>query len=165
MDTKSQVRILVDTNVWLDRFIPGRSGAETAGRFFARCAEDGVMLLCPPHTIQDVFFQVSMEAKRWVRESEGGISDNWARAINRHAWDRIHDLQELATVAGMSQGDVWLAEKYRVLHDDFEDDLVIAVAQRVKADYLVTSDKQLIAKSPVAALTPADMLTVLEVRR
>ena len=42
--------------------------------------------------------------------------------------------------------------------------MVLAAAERAKVDYLVTSDKQLIQKATVAALTPQDMLSVLELR-
>ena len=158
------MRLVVDTNVWLDHFIPHRTNSEEATELIHQCNKDGVLLVCPPHALQDVFYHVAKDAKRWVRSQEGKLTETWAHAINTHAWDCIRRMQELCAVAGMGPGDVWLAEKYQDLHPDFEDDLVIAVAQRIKADYLVTNDRQLIAKSPVPTLAPADMLKELKVR-
>lgn len=161
----ASLRLLVDTNVWLDYFLPNRLNHEVAVSFIQECSGDDVLLVCPPHALQDVYYQVSKEAKRWVRTQEGKLTETWAHVINAHAWDCVHRIQELGTVAGMGPGDVWLAEKYQDLHPDFEDDLVIAVAQRIKADYLVTNDHTLIAKSPVPTLAPLDMLAELKVRR
>ena len=48
------------------------------------------------------------------------------------------------------------------IHRDFEDDLILAAMERSGADYLVTNDKRLRTHAPVAAITPADMLTLLE---
>lgn len=164
MESPVQLRLMVDTNVWIDRFVPGRPKADVAQRFFARCSADDVLLLCPPHAPQDLFFVVQRDAKQWIRQQKGELTEAWAKAINEHAWEQVHQMLEVGTAAAMGPADIWLAQKYRELHSDFEDDIVIAVAQRVKADYLVTSDKRLIAKSPVAALAPEDMLTVLKAR-
>ena len=56
------------------------------------------------------------------------------------------------------------AMTYRDLHDDFEDDLLLAAAARVDADYVVTSDRALLRHAPVACLDPADMRALLRVR-
>ena len=159
------LRLLVDTNVWLDFFMPERAGNKVANEFFERCSADDVLLVCPPHAPQDIFYHVSRGAKRWVRSDKGQLTEAWAHAINAHAWDCVRRIQELGAVASMGPGDVWLAEKYQELHPDFEDDLVIAVAQRIKADYLVTNDRKLIAKSPVPTLSPEDTLAVLKAHR
>ena len=58
--------------------------------------------------------------------------------------------------------DLWIASKYKKLYADFEDDLVLAAAVRAKANYFVASDERLLRKAPVAALSPIDMLALLE---
>ena len=45
-----------------------------------------------------------------------------------------------------------------------EDDLLLAAAARVDADYVVTSDRALLRHAPVACLDPADMRALLRVR-
>jgi predicted nucleic acid-binding protein len=62
----------------------------------------------------------------------------------------------------LDNSDVWLARKYRTLHDDFEDNFILAAAERAKVDFLVTSDQSLLRKATVAALSPQDMLAVLK---
>ena len=156
-----QVRLVLDTNVWLDYFLNNRPGAEWSTKLIRRGMSDDVLLLYAPHAILDVFYNVGLAYKRSLREGGVEIDETWARAITSQAWDCARTMSEVATMAGMDVGDLWLAFKYCELHRDLEDDLVIAVAQRVKADYLVTADRQLIAKSPVATLSPEDMLTVL----
>lgn len=162
MDDARKMRVLLDTNVWLDYLLLGRSGRDIAEELIRRCSCEDVLLLYAPHSIQDVFFQAGVTYKRMLRADGVEIDDAWGRAINDQAWECARTMNEVATLAGMDQGDLWLAFKYRELHPDLEDDLVIAVAQRAEADYLVTSDCKLIARSPVAALTPRDMLTVLK---
>lgn len=56
---------------------------------------------------------------------------------------------------------VWLARKYQRIHEDFEDCLVLAAAQRAKADFLVTSDDALLRHAPVAALSVDDFLALV----
>ena len=43
--------------------------------------------------------------------------------------------------------------------------MVLAAADRAKPDYVVTSDRKLIQKATVAALTPEDALKVLDMNR
>lgn len=45
-----------------------------------------------------------------------------------------------------------------------EGDRVIAAALRSKADFLITRDEKLLRHSPVAALSPTDMVSYLEAR-
>ncbi len=42
------------------------------------------------------------------------------------------------------------------LHDDYEDNLVVAAAQRSRADCLVTNDEKLLRHSPVATFSCRD---------
>ena len=69
-----------------------------------------------------------------------------------------------ARCAGVAcdQADVWMARKQRCLHEDYEDNLVVAAAQRAHADCLVTNDQNLLEHSPVAALSCADALAYLQ---
>ena len=68
---------------------------------------------------------------------------------------------EFATAVGADSSDVWLARKYQRIHADFEDCMVLAAAQRSKADFLVTSDEVLLRHAPVAALSVEDFLALV----
>ena len=49
-----------------------------------------------------------------------------------------------------------MASKQRNLHSDYEDDLIIAAAMRIKTDLLVTNDAKLCSHAPVAAMSVED---------
>lgn len=70
-------------------------------------------------------------------------------------------MSNMATCVGADESDIWLAKKNHAIHRDFEDDLIIAAVQRADADYLVTSDIELIKHAPVATLSPQDMLAYM----
>ena len=158
------LKLLLDTNVWLDRLIPNRGGYETAKALIDGSAEDNIELLYSLHSLNDVFYQVGLEGKHWVKANYGHISEQWAHAINDRSWECIEDMSCIATAIGADGSDVWIAQHLRSVHGDFEDNMVLAVAERAKVDYLVTSDRKLIQKATVAALTPEDMLAVLRMR-
>ena len=163
----SSLRLLLDTNVWLDLFIPSNPGHKAAWDFVRATAafEDPagreVVLLYPARIVGDVFYKVRLEAKRWVASAQTGSPEQQAVACRDHAWDCINDMCELGCAVGMDESDVWLARKYRALHEDLEDDFVLAAADRAKADYLVTSDVRLARKSRVPAAAPADLIQLL----
>ena len=73
----------------------------------------------------------------------------------------MNTLHELGTAVGLDESDIWLAKKYRTIHNDFEDNLIIAAAQRANVTYLVTNDKKLIQHAPIAALTPEDVTKLI----
>ena len=159
-------KVLMDTNVWLDCYLPNRKHGPIARELLKRCAgnEDKIDILIPLHTLNDVFCQVSREAKQWVRKSTGSLSEAYAHAANGQAWDCIDRMLKIGAPVGADMSDVWLACHLREINPDFEDDMVLAAAERAQADFLVTSDEQLIRKATVAALTPEDMLKVLLIR-
>lgn len=163
MVSSSGIKLLIDTNVWLDLYIPGRTGSTASKDLLAECIGQGVTLLFPLRAINDVFWQVVQNNKRWVRESKDSVSESYAHAINAAAWDCVQNMQELATAVGADHADIWLATKLRALTPDFEDNMVLAAAERAEVDYLVTSDFRLIQKANVAAKTPEDMLALLRI--
>lgn len=158
------LRILADTNVWLDLYIPNRPSAEASKEIVRLACIRGDNLLYPIHATSNVFFMINAENKRWVRQSKGEVSEDYAIAIRNLAWDCIDNMQELSVAVGADMSDVWLACKYRNLHPDIEDNLVLAAAERANVDFLVTSDKALLRAATVAALTPEDMVKVLKAR-
>lgn len=151
-------KLLLDTNVWLDFFDVTRPGNAVATAFIERMLERGHMLLYALGSAKDTYYVLEGAAKRTLRAMYGGLSPEGSRAAEGFAWDCICTLRSFATCVGADESDLWLAEKSHIVHRDFEDDLVIAAAQRSGADVLVTSDAALLAHAPVAAMTPADAL-------
>lgn len=162
MSQEKPVRLLVDTNVWLDHYIVGRPGSEAATAFLSLAYERGAVLLYPAACIRDVFFLICAEFKRACRREGGVLTEGDIQAIRHIAWGCVDNMRELAIAVGMDEADLWLACKYRTLTWDLEDNVVLAAAQRAEADYLVTSDRALIQRATVAALTPGDMTALLD---
>lgn len=153
--------IMVDTNVWVDLYVPGRPLREESMAFFEAARGADVELLFTLEIARAVFRIVSYEAKRWVRQSTGELSEAYAHAISDHAWGFLQDMQEYATPVGSSTPDLWMATKLRDEHPELEDDLIVAACMRLGVDYLVTNDAKLIRHSPVATVDPSMMARLL----
>lgn len=156
------VTILLDTNIWLDYFLGWRDMSQVALRVVSRALELGYTLAYAVTSAKDVYYLVASEHKRLERLETGTLSEAAVSAANVSAWGCVNAMQEMACAVPLDHTDVWVASKQRVLHGDFEDDLVIAAALRAKVDYLVTNDERLLRHCPVAALDARDMLALLE---
>ena len=159
-----RVTLLLDTDVWLDNYLSARPGHPVANRLLdlaARCDAD---LLVPLVSLKDFFYLMQVELKRCVTAGTDTPAPGDIGAIREIAWAALENLSEIATVVGGDGSDAWTARKHRTIHDDFEDDLVIAAALRSKASFLVTRDERLLRHAPVAALSPKDMVSYLEAR-
>ena len=156
----SLASLLIDTNVWLDNYIPDRANSPYARSLFSTAQTQGIQLLYAVESIKDVFYMVAADFKAKVRAQGASVGAVEAEAARQLAWSCIENMRELACAVGADESDVWLASKYRALHDDFEDDLILAAARRAQADYLITGDIKLIEKSTVPALTPQSWLAL-----
>ncbi len=148
---------VVDTNVWLDYFIASRSGHTAADAFVKLSLREGMALLYTVATSKDLYFLIEREAKRLLREQADGIlSEQDAHVARDMGWDSLLTMRSLACAIGCDEGDVEVACKHRVVHSDYEDDLLIAAALRADATALVTSDEALLRHCPVATMDPVD---------
>ena len=73
-------RILVDTNVWLDYFIPSRRGRSVAIEFLRDACTAQVDLLYAATSSKDLFYLISSEHKAWYRREHGSLSQYAAAA-------------------------------------------------------------------------------------
>lgn len=156
--------LLLDTNVWLDIFLPHRPGREDALALLDTAEALSVSLVYPAQAVLDVYQKVRSDNKRWIRASRP-LTQNDALAIKRMAWDYINMMREVATAIPADTNDIALACRYRDTHDDLEDDLVLAACRRAHANYLVTTDSRLAGHAPIEAKTPAQMLELLTTGR
>ena len=164
--TPAVERMLLDTNVWLDAFLPGRAAGSVARELVSLALRRNVTLLYPVHIVPDVFYLSFIGIKRFLRGQ--GSDEMVAQAARTTAWEYVNTMRETATAVGADGSDVWLASKWEYLHADVEDNLVLAAAKRAKVDYVVTADQKLLAHAPlagIAAVSPEDMLGVLRETR
>lgn len=154
--------ILIDTNVWLDMLFPWRANSHSAQELVLVAKKRGYELTYAVHQIKDLFYLLGVESKQKTREDSGTLTQADVLAAKAVAWACIENICKNATAIGADESDVWLARKYRSLHDDLEDNLILAAAQRAHVSMLVTSDETLLRKATVAAFTPKDAATYLE---
>lgn len=157
-------KLLIDTNVWLDSYLESRSGFETAKKLFRAAREAHITLFHSVAQEKDLFYILSANCKKDARK-EGELSEADSAAIDEIAWKCLENMERLSTPVGLDLTDSWFARKIRPIHNDFEDNLVIAAAKRAEVDAIVTLDAQLIAHAPAAAavaMTPKDALYLIE---
>lgn len=166
MSGAAELTLLIDANVWLDHYL-GRGGGEgdkasAATELLLRAAnDDAIKLAYSSMTAKDVFFLVGRILKDELRESGQEVDEATAQAANEVAWQCIDNMTELAIAVPADETDLWMARKQRDAQADLEDALILAAAQRAKADHLVTGDKQLLARAPALAITPEALLEKL----
>ncbi len=159
---KMPASVMVDTCVWLDNYLGARPGADQSRAFIDRAAACDIELLYAVTSAKDVYYLVAATLKSEQRQQGIELTPAVLAADNETAWACVENMAENATAVGLDASDVWLAHRYKAVHRDFEDNLVVAAAQRAKTDYLVTNDERLIKHAPIAALAPADLLALLQ---
>ena len=157
-----QPTLLIDTNVWLDCFLPSRPGHTEAMSLVLFAYEHGYPLLYPAAIAKDVFYLIASACKRDLRNKNGTLTQEDSTVATETAWECVNVIRERATAVGADEADIWIACKLRGVHADLEDNLVIAAAQRADATYLITNDESLIKHAPVATLAPGDALALLQ---
>ena len=58
-------------------------------------------------------------------------SEDLAAVAREMAWGCVRNMSEIATAVGCDGRDVWIAEKQKRLHPDYEDNLIIAASIRL----------------------------------
>ena len=157
------LKVLLDTNIWVDYYSSAREEHADAVCLLNIAAQSGADLLYAIPTSKDLFYLISSDFKAWTRRQCGGrLTHEQAAAATEMAWGCLDNMTRMATAVGCDVSDVWIACKRKHLHADYEDNLVLAAAERSHADLLVTSDEQLLKHAPVAALGLTDAIAYLE---
>lgn len=155
--------LLMDANIVISYYLDRGEKFALVSDMINKAMDKGVVLLYPVHCVKDLFYTIAADSKRVYRlKHNGELTESAASCARSFAWACVENLTEIALAVGADHSDVWLAQKQRRLHSDFEDDMVIAAAMRSKAVLLVTQDKQLAANAPVATADVAKALEWLE---
>lgn len=154
-------RILLDTNVLVDYLLGREPGCSACKEIIALSGPGQHALLAASTSMKDAYYLTRSTLKRQERIESGSVSEGQAQAASEVAWACIRQLMHIVTVVPVGRGECLDAMALRVLHDDFEDNLVLAAVREVDADFLVTGDSQLVRHAPVACLAPEDMAAFL----
>lgn len=158
--TRNNPIILVDTNVWLDNYLGSRPGSPASRHFIDVARSCGAHLTYPIHSLNDFFYLMQSHLKKDAH-GEGKTPEAEAEAIRETAWACVEHLRTFATAIAADESDAWRACKYRALTNDLEDNFVLAAAERVPVDFMVTNDQRLLRKATVNAYSPADAALML----
>lgn len=71
-------------------------------------------------------------------------------------------MRELALIAPVGADEVFDSFVFKYHHNDFEDDLILGVANRIDADYVVTEDKNLIKHTNGVCINVDQALRLVE---
>ena len=157
----TDLKLLIDTNVWLDFFIDRSALHDKAGELITEAHRRNALLFTPITAMKDIYFLLGVELKRMQREANGDVSDSFARAIDEIAWSCIAYVRKQSVIVGADQSDMIEAIAMRPNHPDFEDNMIASAARRAQASYIVTSDKQFAQHSPVSSLNIEEAIALL----
>ena len=151
MSTEGVLKLLIDTNVWMDYF-SGRSDrtANVAHLIEIADASERIALFA------------SSAIKQECRRKTGSLSDNAIAAADETAWACVRQMRELALIAPVGADEVFDSFVFKYHHNDFEDDLILGVANRIDADYVVTEDKNLIKHTNGVCINVDQALRLVE---
>ena len=154
--------LVLDANVWLDFYLGNRPGHDTARSLIQAAQERGLNLLVPITVLDTFVYLMRIELKALEQAERGEVSERAGAAIRETAWAALDNLLEIATPLGAGVAEARIAYKYRRLHNDFEDNLIVAAVQKLDGAYLVSNDRSLLQHAPVAALDSHDALALVE---
>ncbi len=153
-------RLLLDTDIWVDYFLGAGPSLEAIKRLIALGVEGRVTLFYAPTSAKDTFYLLPRRLK--AQDANGGRDVESYSAV---AWACLERMMELATAAPQSHAECELARLFRATFGDFEDNLIIAAGETVKADYIVTNDKVFLRALPEACVTPERAVELLSFSR
>lgn len=156
---------LLDTNIWLDYYDHDRLGHTNALQLVNELEKGGFTIVYASTSAKDMFYVLGSTLKKKAQEQSGQLTQRQAEAAASAAWGCLRNMTAIAVAAPIGEPQIWLAEHMHDLHDDFEDNLILAAVETSKADYFVTNDTTLLGKSACPAFTCADMVAFLQTPR
>ncbi|NMM99666.1 PIN domain [Bifidobacterium sp. DSM 109958] len=160
--------VLLDTNVLLDHLMrrDGRAGHATA--MLKACIRHDVTLQCASTSLKDIAYISAAALRRELSSREALSPDSLLETatmrelLHRIPWQCVEQVRALCGIVAVDRETCDRAIALRDRHDDFEDDLIVAAAQRSGSAYVVTSDRQLISHFPGYCITPSRLTALLD---
>ena len=142
--TKRVLKLLIDTNVWLDYFLARTNATEPTAELLSRAAEaEDIVLFSSSLSVKDVYYVLGRTMKADARR-EGALTPEAIAGADETAWACVRLIRQKSIIASVGADEVFDSFVFKYHHNDFEDDLMLGVANRIDADYVVTEDKNLI---------------------
>lgn len=162
-DISLPIKILVDTNVWLDYFLARGAHHDAVSMFVARaCEREDIALCIPSLSLKDLAYQLASFMKLDARRAGKDVTPDIAAAAREVSWGCVRNVLEKALVAPVGRAEVLSAFTYKRIHDDFEDDLVLASLDAAGCQLLMTHDTALKRHMGDLCLTAEEGLELLD---
>jgi len=133
------MKVLIDTNIILDVLAKREPYYKNSAEILKLAETGKLTAFITANSVTDIFFIL----RKHIRDKE--VLKN-----------TVQKLTCIVDIANVLKSDVLKA--FEMDFSDFEDALLARCAKRIKADYLITRNKQDFTKSPVEAITPEEFL-------
>jgi len=135
------VKLYFDTNIIIDILKRREPFFENSNRIFLLATEGKIEGIIGTSAITDICYIIGKEY-----------------ADTKTAVKFIFDILEIIQPVDTLVDDIFSAAELSFA--DFEDAVVVAIAQREKADYIITRNTKDYSKSPVPAIAPDEFLSL-----
>ena len=98
--------LLLDTNVWLDNYLPFRTGHEDATRLLTYAQQAEVHLLYAMGSLQDLAYVLQASAKEQFRRIGRQVDQEAAAVARAFSLDCLANLRTIATAVGADESDL-----------------------------------------------------------
>lgn len=159
---RTPVKILVDTNIWLDYFLARGTHHDAVSTFMAKAYQrEDTALYVPSLSLKDLAYQLASLMKLDARRAGKEVTPEIAAAAREVSWGCVRNVLEKALVAPIGRTEALGAFTYKRIHDDFEDDLVLASLDAAGCQLLMTHDAALRRHMGNLCLTAEEGLELL----
>lgn len=159
------LRLLLDTNIWLDYFLARSTHHAVVDTLIASAANrEDIALYVTSLSLKDIAYQLAAQMQADVRRSGKRVDENSASAAREVAWGCVRNVLEKAIVLPIGYDEVLRAFTFKPLHDDLEDDLVLGAMEASGVAVLVTHDQKLAKHAEGICFTAEEALALLDGR-
>lgn len=156
------IKLLLDTNVWLDYFLARTPGHRAASELLELVeGSERVALYTSSLSIKDLAYLLERDMKAGAREAGVSVTEQVSSAARETAWGCVRLVLEQSLVVPVGHPEVLQAFTLKSVHDDLEDDLLLGSAYRADVDYVVTYDAKLARNAPVTCVSVREALEIV----
>jgi predicted nucleic acid-binding protein len=135
------MKLYFDTNIIIDILKNREPFFENSNKIFMLVAEEKIEGIVGTSTITDIYYLI----RKQYADTETAVKF-------------IFDILEIIKPVDTLVNDIFSAAELGFA--DFEDAVIAAIAQREKADYIITRNTKDYSKSPVLAIAPDEFLVL-----
>ena len=156
--------IIVDVNVLVDEARARHASPEVdeARKLLDLMRENNIQVCITPTMVKDLRYLIAVRTKQFLREKKGQLEPADIYFANKLALDKIDWYLDNAAIISEGLVDCHMARSLLRVHNNFEDNLITAVAIRTDAMGIVTRDEKFAKNCQVKCFTPTQAIQSIE---